>query len=92
MPDVEVKKNRSTIVFDYFTYLGSILKEQGRCVPDMSKSICIVKNAFHTNFQMKDFGNHEQEQIEINLRKIRWKWVGFSVRKPNSDINRQALE
>jgi hypothetical protein len=34
--------------------------------------------------------NHEP--INIIIKRIKWKWIGHTLRKPQVDITRQALE
>ncbi|XP_056017339.1 uncharacterized protein LOC130053791 [Ostrea edulis] len=34
----------------------------------------------------------KQEPIEITIRTRRWKWIGHTLRKPNTSITKQALE
>lgn len=32
----------------------------------------------------------EQEQIDIQIRRLKWGWIGHTLRKPNSNVTRHA--
>ncbi|VDP10714.1 unnamed protein product, partial [Schistosoma margrebowiei] len=81
-----------------FTYLGSTIDEQRGSDADVKERVGKTKAAF---LQLKNIWNSKQLSTNIKrtnqlpaeeeIRKRRWKWIGYTLRKSSNCIMRQAL-
>ncbi|VDO93738.1 unnamed protein product [Schistosoma margrebowiei] len=77
-----------------FTYLGSIIDEQGGSDAGVKARISKARSAY---LQLRDIWNSKQLSIntkipaEEEIRKKRWKWIEHTLRKAPNCVTRQAL-
>ncbi|VDP79093.1 unnamed protein product [Schistosoma curassoni] len=82
-----------------FTYLGSIIDEQGGSDADVKARIGKARAAY---LQLRNIWNPKQLSTNIKVRifntnvktvllKKRWKWIGHTLRKAPNCVTRQAL-
>ncbi|KAJ4440174.1 hypothetical protein ANN_08312 [Periplaneta americana] len=73
-----VKGKRSRLV------CPAVQQEEVESIP-ASSCECTIVQCVHC-------GLTEEEPIEIQIKRRKWRWIGHTLRKPNKAIERQALE
>ncbi|KAJ4429209.1 hypothetical protein ANN_26212 [Periplaneta americana] len=68
-----------------YNYLGSIVSTTGGAIDDIRSRIKKANSIFTQLLT-------EEEPIEIQIKRRKWRWIGHTLRKPNEAIERQALE
>ncbi|XP_071123293.1 uncharacterized protein [Mytilus edulis] len=87
-----------------FTYLGSVVDNLGGSNKDVKIRIGKVRTAFimmgripnikwHEKISNKDLWEKtNQSPVDEELKKRKWRWIGHTLRKPKTNITRQALQ